>query len=134
MTDATTTSESAEQLEIIEASPPKSRKGGARPLLFVHGAFAGAWCWAEHFLPYFAKQGFRACALSLSGHGGSPGRERLDWLSISDYVNASGEAGAYSKKLRVYGRYDEKCYSCGGTVKRQKIGGRTSSFCPRCQK
>ena len=80
-------SETAEQLEIVEASPPKSRKGGRlRPILFVHGAFAGAWCWAEHFLPYFAKQGFRACALSLRGHGGSPGRERLDWLSIDDYV------------------------------------------------
>jgi non-heme chloroperoxidase len=80
-------SQTAEQLEIIETSPSKGRKGGARPLLFVHGAFAGAWCWAEHFLPYFAKQGFRACALSLSGHGASPGRERLDWLSIDDYVN-----------------------------------------------
>ena len=78
--------ENTEELEIIEAKPRKSRKGGARPVLFVHGAFAGAWCWAEHFLPYFAKQGFRACALSLSGHGGSPGRERLDWLSIGDYV------------------------------------------------
>ena len=84
--------ENAEQLEIIEARPPKSRKGGARPILFVHGAFAGAWCWAEHFLPYFAKQGFRACALSLSGHGGSPGRERLDSLSIGDYVRDLGQA------------------------------------------
>jgi pimeloyl-ACP methyl ester carboxylesterase len=74
----------AGQLEIIEASPPGG--GSGRPLLFVHGAFAGAWCWAEYFLPYFASQGFRACAVSLSGHGGSPGRERLDSLSIADYV------------------------------------------------
>jgi non-heme chloroperoxidase len=37
-------------------------------------------------LPYFAKQGFRACAVSLSGHGGSPGREHLDSLAIADYV------------------------------------------------
>ncbi len=74
----------AEQLEIIEASPPGG--GTGRPLLFVHGAFAGAWCWSEHFLPYFAEQGFRACAVSLSGHGASPGRERLDSLSIADYV------------------------------------------------
>jgi pimeloyl-ACP methyl ester carboxylesterase len=73
-----------EQLEILEASPPGG--GSGRPLLFVHGAFAAAWCWSEHFLPYFAKQGFRACAVSLSGHGDSPGRERLDWLSIADYV------------------------------------------------
>jgi len=78
-----------EQLEIMEAGPPG---GGGRPLLFVHGAFAGAWCWSEHFLPYFAKQGFRACAVSLGGHGDSPGRERLDWLSIADYVRDLGEA------------------------------------------
>jgi len=74
----------ADQLEILEAAPPGG--GKARPLLFVHGAFAGAWCWSKHFLPYFAEQGFRACAVSLSGHGASPGRERLDWLSIADYV------------------------------------------------
>lgn len=77
--------ETAEKLEIIEAKPRKA--GSLRPLLFVHGAFTGAWCWSEHILPYFAKRGFRACAVSLSGHGGSPGRERLDSLSIGDYVN-----------------------------------------------
>jgi non-heme chloroperoxidase len=82
--DAPSDSGRAEQLEIIEASPPGAAAG--RPLLFVHGAFAGAWCWSEHFLPYFAQQGFRACAVSLSGHGASPGRERLDSLSIADYV------------------------------------------------
>ena len=82
--DTPAASENAEQLEIIEASPRNG--GGARPLLFVHGAFAGAWCWSGHFLPYFAKQGFRACAVSLSGHGDSRGRERLDSLSIADYV------------------------------------------------
>jgi non-heme chloroperoxidase len=81
---ATSDSGCVEQLEIIEASPPGGSSG--RPLLFVHGAFAGAWCWSEHFLPYFAKQGFRACAVSLSGHGDSPARERLEWLSIADYV------------------------------------------------
>ncbi len=81
--------ENAEQLEIIEARPPKARKsaGAKRPILFVHGAFTAAWCWSEYFLAYFAKQGYRACAVSLSGHGGSRGRDRLDWLSISDYVS-----------------------------------------------
>ena len=56
------------------------------PLLFVHGAWHGAWCWDVHFLDYFAAQGFAAHALSLRGHGGSAGRERLRWTRIRDYV------------------------------------------------
>ena len=59
---------------------------------------------------------------------------KYEGTSISDYVNAQGEAGAYTARLRVYGRYGEKCYKCKGEVKRLKIGGRTSSFCPKCQK
>lgn len=61
--------------------------GGKPPLLFVHGAFAGAWCWDTHFLPWFAARGYDAHALSLRGHGGSAGREALDGFSIADYVD-----------------------------------------------
>jgi len=71
-------------LELITRRPEAGAHG--RPLLFVHGAYAGAWCWDEHFLPYFAGHGYTAHALSLSGHGGSPDRARLDGYSIDDYV------------------------------------------------
>ena len=37
-------------IEVIAAGPPD----GGTPILFVHGAFAGAWMWDEVFLPYFA--------------------------------------------------------------------------------
>jgi non-heme chloroperoxidase len=57
------------------------------PLLFVHGACAGAWCWEEYFLPYFAQHGFDAFALSLRGHGHSWGHDQIDTFSINDYVN-----------------------------------------------
>jgi alpha-beta hydrolase superfamily lysophospholipase len=57
------------------------------PILFVHGMWHAAWCWAEHFLPYFAQQGYVPYALSLRGHGTSEGRERLRWTSLSDYVS-----------------------------------------------
>ncbi len=66
---------------------PAAAGKNAPPLLFVHGAWHGAWCWAEHFLPYFAAQGFDAYALSLRGHGESSGREGLRWFSIRDYVD-----------------------------------------------
>jgi len=57
-----------------------------RPLLFVHGAYVGAWCWAEYWLPWFAAWGHPAYALSLRGHGGSGGRERLNEFGLADYA------------------------------------------------
>lgn len=57
------------------------------PLLFVHGAFAGAWSWQVHYLPYFAGLGYDSYALSLRGHGGSAGGASLATVSLSDYVN-----------------------------------------------
>lgn len=57
------------------------------PLLFVHGAFAGAWMWADNFMPWFAQAGYPCYAVSLRGHGNSSEAERLDWLGISDYVD-----------------------------------------------
>jgi pimeloyl-ACP methyl ester carboxylesterase len=57
------------------------------PLLFVHGAWHGAWCWDEHFLDFFADKGYRALAVSLRGHGNSPTPKALRSCSIADYVD-----------------------------------------------
>jgi pimeloyl-ACP methyl ester carboxylesterase len=73
----------ARRIEIISKIPPTPLPV---PLLFVHGAWHGAWCWDRHFLDYFAAHGFAAHALSLRGHGRSAGRERLRWTRIRDYV------------------------------------------------
>ena len=35
------------------------------PVLFVHGAWHGAWCWEEHFLDFFADRGHRVAACLL---------------------------------------------------------------------
>jgi len=81
-------------LELISRPPgPKVRRHGT-PLLFIHGAYAAAWCWDEHFLPFFAERGYAAHALSLSGHGASPGRERLDSFGIDHYVRDVVEVAA----------------------------------------
>jgi non-heme chloroperoxidase len=71
-------------LEVLARTPSGPSK--STPLLFLHGAYVGAWCWEEHFLPFFAEAGYASYALSFSGHGGSRGRERLDHFSIADYV------------------------------------------------
>lgn len=56
------------------------------PVLFVHGGFHAAWCWDDHFLDYFAGQGFRATAVSLRAHGGSTTEQQLSDCRIVDYV------------------------------------------------
>nr|VFJ50785.1 MAG: Lysophospholipase, alpha-beta hydrolase superfamily [Candidatus Kentron sp. DK] len=73
-------------LEIISHLPKTKKNAKSTPLLFVHGAFCGAWVWEEHFLPYFAERGFEAHALSLRGHGKSDGHALLPLFGISDYV------------------------------------------------
>jgi non-heme chloroperoxidase len=73
-------------LEILGVRPPDGVSPHATPLVFLHGAFAGAWCWAEHFLPAFAARGYTCLAPSFRGHGGSDGRDRLSRATIADYV------------------------------------------------
>lgn len=72
-------------LEVLRRHPaePKSRP----PLVFVHGAWHAAWCWDEHFLPWFAAAGYDAIALSLRGHGGSPSRHGRNHHRLRDYVD-----------------------------------------------
>lgn len=53
--------------------------------------------------------------------------------TLRDYARPDGELGYFAKEWRVYGREGEPC-GCGGTVRRIVQGGRSTFFCPRCQK
>ncbi|MBQ6437812.1 hypothetical protein IJJ12_00325 [bacterium] len=50
------------------------------------------------------------------------------------YVDAYGNGGNFEKFLQVYGREGEACRRCGGTLSMVKLGGRSTVFCPVCQK
>lgn len=55
--------------------------------------------------------------------------------TFSTFVDASGKPGGYVSSLNVYGRAGEPCLRKGcGTVKKVKIAGRSSHYCPKCQK
>jgi formamidopyrimidine-DNA glycosylase len=54
--------------------------------------------------------------------------------SISDYVGADGEEGFFQLEHRVYGREGEPCRVCRTAIKRVVLSGRSSHYCPRCQK
>lgn len=72
-------------LEVLHVSPP-ARAPRRPPLVFLHGAFAGAWVWADGFLPWFACRGYHAYALSFRGHGESAELENLHDFGIADYL------------------------------------------------
>jgi pimeloyl-ACP methyl ester carboxylesterase len=75
----------AYRLHTIEEAPPIPDPARP-PLLFIHGAGRGAWEWAEHFLPYFARNGYHCVAFDLRGHGESEGRADLSSFRLDDYV------------------------------------------------
>jgi len=83
------------ELEILRVRPPEGVAAKNVPLVFLHGAFAGAWCWAERFLPWFAMRGYTCLAPSFRGHGGSGGAARINQFGIADYQSdlASAIAG-----------------------------------------
>jgi len=59
---------------------------------------------------------------------------KLGGSSINDYVDAEGRAGFFQLKHRVYGREGKPCLVCKTAIKRVIIAGRSSHYCPHCQK
>lgn len=54
--------------------------------------------------------------------------------SFSDYLDASGKQGNYSRLLKVYGRTNQPCRVCSRPIAKMKLGGRGTHWCDFCQK
>lgn len=54
--------------------------------------------------------------------------------SISDFLDAEGEPGEYQLHHKAYGREGKACYRCKTPIRRIQVAGRSSYFCPNCQK
>jgi formamidopyrimidine-DNA glycosylase len=59
---------------------------------------------------------------------------RFGGSSVSDYVDSDGEEGFFQLKHRVYGREGKPCLVCKTPIKRIVIAGRSSHYCPQCQR
>ncbi len=58
----------------------------------------------------------------------------LGGSSVSDYVDADGVRGFFQLEHKVYGRAGEACLGCGTALKKIVVGGRTTVYCPKCQR
>jgi formamidopyrimidine-DNA glycosylase len=55
--------------------------------------------------------------------------------SLRDYVQADGELGYFQHQWRVYDKEGKPCPgACGGTIRRIVQGGRSTFYCPKCQR
>ena len=53
--------------------------------------------------------------------------------TIRDYVDGTGQGGGYQNEFRAYGRAGEPCVRCDRSIRRIRLAGRSTHFCPGCQ-
>lgn len=58
----------------------------------------------------------------------------LGGTTVSDFLNVDGSEGRFATRLQVYGQAGHPCPVCGATIRNVTLGGRSSCYCPRCQK
>ena len=68
-----------------------------------------------------------ALRMGIDARGSSLG------TTLRDHINVDGSPGQNQESVRAYGREAQPCYTCGTAMRRLKIGGRSSVFCPKCQ-
>lgn len=54
--------------------------------------------------------------------------------TMRDYIDGDGRPGSYQELLRVYSREGQPCPQCGKPIVKKKVAGRSSYYCPACQK
>jgi formamidopyrimidine-DNA glycosylase len=54
--------------------------------------------------------------------------------SLRDFVDSKGKPGYFQQNYAVYGRAGETCQQCGSVIGEIRLNGRSSCFCPRCQR
>lgn len=54
--------------------------------------------------------------------------------SVRDYVHSDGGAGSFQLRCAVYDRAGQTCPRCGGTIRQVRQGGRSTFYCPACQR
>ena len=101
-------------MQVLSAETTSRKASSKPPLLFIHGSFHAAWCWAEHYMSYFASIGYDSKAISLRGTGGTPALEGEKKVTIETHMND------FKSFLNIYSEENEKpiliAHSFGGIL------------------
>jgi formamidopyrimidine-DNA glycosylase len=54
--------------------------------------------------------------------------------TFSDYLDGEGKVGNFSDYLKVFNRQKKSCYKCKNKIKKIRVAGRGTHFCPKCQR
>lgn len=116
-------------------SPVKPFLLSQRPVAGVGNIYADEALWIARIHPASRKVG-KTRALAL--HGAI--RETLqrsierEGTTFSDYQMVNGASGGNAAFLVAYGRQGKPCPRCSTPMKKIVLGGRGTTFCPRCQR
>jgi formamidopyrimidine-DNA glycosylase len=125
------------------AAPLKAVLGDQRVIAGLGNIYVSEALWRSKLSP-------RRAAGTLVRSDGKP-TERLERLveavraviadaieaggsSLRDYVQANGELGLFQHRFAVYDREGKPCARCGGTIRRIVQSGRSTFYCPTCQR
>jgi len=130
-------------LEVFKNLLSKKQRQKIKPLLMDQGFIAGIGNIYAQEICFYARvapkrlagslkekeikdiyEGIKNILLSAIKYKGS---------SIDNYRDIYGKKGEYVSLLKVYQRKGEKCFRCGGKIEEIKLGGRGTSYCPKCQ-
>ena len=99
----------------------------------------------------YVCEALHLAGIAPSREGGRIARARLDRLAeavpvvlneaiaaggstLRDFAAPDGELGYFSKQFRVYGREGEPCFTCATPIRRRTESGRSTFWCPHCQR
>jgi formamidopyrimidine-DNA glycosylase len=75
-------------------------------------------------------------AHAIAKHGGAVMRHSIEvgGTTFQHFVDTGGENGNYTDYLQVFGKQNTPCPICGTLIKKVRVAGRGTHYCPTCQK
>ncbi|MCB9810818.1 MAG: bifunctional DNA-formamidopyrimidine glycosylase/DNA-(apurinic or apyrimidinic site) lyase [Candidatus Nomurabacteria bacterium] len=75
-------------------------------------------------------------ALAIAKAGGEIMKEsiKVGGTTFQHFLDTGGETGNYTDYLKVFGKQNTKCPVCGTIIKKIRVAGRGTHYCPKCQK